>query len=466
MASFDHIQFLIISRDVAYREILRFVIEHYVNARLDILESEQGALQYFRNINEFPHAIIYEYVSDAYLVEDLISFLREERKDVPIIVVTKAEKDVRDESSRDFFENFPNFHLISKESSLEKVIEVVEEVFFDLFPRYPLANEQEFVRLSLAAMRHFRGIHHNLFIKLHGRMVKLLHAQEEAHQIDLEKYRLRGLEFFYLKRKEAHEIILQIERQYRHFTKTNSFVFNIISPHSSREDLLEQKILRVNDELHLGEEFKEQIQAVMDRTLEIIKKGKKFDLLLEKIFKSEREKSFFSQKAKLISFLSCSLAQDMGWNSVGTFQKLVYAAFLHDITIAFRPQLMRIGSLDEFELKKSDLSTEDQRLFLSHPRDAASLLKNSFENIPHETESLILQHHELPDGRGFPLKVSVSQISPLSALFIISHDFAYYALLEKDPSLAEYEAISAPKFNFAIFRKIIEKLSQKKGIKY
>ncbi|MCK9285025.1 MAG: HD domain-containing protein [Rhodocyclaceae bacterium] len=72
--------------------------------------------------------------------------------------------------------------------------------------------------------------------------------------------------------------------------------------------------------------------------------------------------------------------------------QLEAAAYLHDVGMMFLPQAIW--------LKAERLSAEDQRAMRDHPRFAAGLL----ERIPGwETAArIVLQHHEMPDGGGYP----------------------------------------------------------------
>ena len=44
------------------------------------------------------------------------------------------------------------------------------------------------------------------------------------------------------------------------------------------------------------------------------------------------------------------------------------------------------------------------------------------KNVPADVDQIILQHHELKDGSGFPRGLTSSRISPMASLFIIVED--------------------------------------------
>ncbi len=111
---------------------------------------------------------------------------------------------------------------------------------------------------------------------------------------------------------------------------------------------------------------------------------------------------------------------------------------------------------------KGDFTPEDQKIFLSHPKDGGSLVKRYFSSAPPDTDVLIMQHHELPDGSGFPFGLKAERISPLAALFIISNDFSYYVLTDEEPSIDDFILKAQSRYDFMNFRKIIKALERVK----
>ena len=59
---------------------------------------------------------------------------------------------------------------------------------------------------------------------------------------------------------------------------------------------------------------------------------------------------------------------------------------------------------------------------------------NKDENTMYDVSLIIRQHHEWPDGSGFPAHLKENQISALSAVFIICHSFLeVYFHSDQDP---------------------------------
>jgi len=59
--------------------------------------------------------------------------------------------------------------------------------------------------------------------------------------------------------------------------------------------------------------------------------------------------------------------------------------------------------------------------YSNHPAQAAALVK-LWPDIPPELDTIIIQHHERPDGSGFPAGLTHQKIIPLAAIFIVAED--------------------------------------------
>jgi HD-GYP domain-containing protein (c-di-GMP phosphodiesterase class II) len=55
--------------------------------------------------------------------------------------------------------------------------------------------------------------------------------------------------------------------------------------------------------------------------------------------------------------------------------------------------------------------------------EVSKLLSQKKDIIPSETITIIEQHHELPDGKGFPLGIELGRFNQLSSIFIVCQKF-------------------------------------------
>lgn len=453
MTSAPLVHYLVVSKNTAFRELTRFILEWQFDCTIETCDDESAALKYLKTIEIFPHMIIYEYESDAFLVEDFIVSVKESHKPVHFLVM--AEK--IQETILPHFQHLKHFHLTKKENMLTDVLEISRGAFINVIKM----NTNPMCRIHFDTLDTLDGVDKDLYLKLpSGKFVKLFESGM-SENLDRQKYREKGLEFLWLERSTCQWMITQIEKQFHIFLSNKGFKFILRGPETSKEEAFDQKIIRVCDELHIDPDFKQEITLIMNKIMDVVQKDIRLTKIIQMIRTNDPTVSYFAKNLQLTSFIACALAKKLEWHSKVTLEKLVYASVLHDITLATKPHLQMIGSLKELEASK--VSEEEKKLFLNHPKEAAQLVKSNFKFAPSETDVLVLQHHELPQGRGFPFAVAAEKLSPLTQLFIMTQDFVRYVMNEDDPRLEMYFLRAETRFEQNVFRKYISLLKKFKA---
>ncbi len=453
MDTTSKLPFLVVSNSPYMRGILKFVLETLLHTDVTELETEEKALSFLKNLEAAPSMIIYDYTPNAYLVEDFINYLSDHSKKVRIVILVNEIREEGKELLKDQHQM-----VLMNESSLPAAL--IEEAKAQ-FSTSPYLNEEPYCRIDINFLSILDGINKNLFIRLgQNKFIKLFHEDDTTNLLDIKKYKSKGIDYLYLNRETADWVIAQIQNQIDIFLRASNFRFVLRGASDSPEKRFEQKILRIDDEVHVDKDFKESIDKAVERIRSIVEKEAKVDQYLKALKEKQDHYALFTQKMNLTSLISCALAKQLDWISKTTMDKLVYASVLCDITLAVRPELLKIQNLQEFEKLKSTLTEEDQKLFLSHPKDAANLIKRYFATAPPDTDVLAYQHHELPDGSGFPTGLRADKISPLSALFIVASEFSYYFLKDDEPTLDDFILKCHSRFDFMNFRKVVKALER------
>ena len=79
-------------------------------------------------------------------------------------------------------------------------------------------------------------------------------------------------------------------------------------------------------------------------------------------------------------------------------------------------------------------------------------------------DTIVLQHHELPDGSGFPRGLYHHQISPLACVFIVAQDLLDFYLANAasaHPKADVFQAFLAERetrYSSGTFKKILDSL--------
>ena len=116
---------------------------------------------------------------------------------------------------------------------------------------------------------------------------------------------------------------------------------------------------------------------------------------------------------------------------------------LHDISRK-NQEIAKVQNLHDLEARAFEFNLQDIEAYENHPPDV---------------DVLVVQHHERPDGSGFPSKLFAHQISPLSALFIVAHDLVSFLYDEgSHESLKDFVLRYKEQYKIGNFKKILANL--------
>jgi HD-GYP domain-containing protein (c-di-GMP phosphodiesterase class II) len=154
-----------------------------------------------------------------------------------------------------------------------------------------------------------------------------------------------------------------------------------------------------------------------------------------------------------LAHLACALASALTWTSGQTFFQLCLAAFLHDLPLGKRP-IAQLQTLDDLAHLRERFSTEDIQSFLKHPETAAEWTRQ-MTGLPPDVDRILVEHHERPDGSGFPKRLNQLNIAQLSAVFIFAHELmSFYLKVGPAGRIEDFINGLAPEFHRGVFREI------------
>lgn len=133
-------------------------------------------------------------------------------------------------------------------------------------------------------------------------------------------------------------------------------------------------------------------------------------------------RTYLSEHSIATAALSCAIARNMEMTSDFTLNKLVIAALFHDIALQGK-ELSLIICADSNEYH--ELSDEKKKEFSQHVFESIAFVKK-LSSVPANVESIILEHHERPNGKGFPRGLDSFSISPLGCVFILAEEFTHH----------------------------------------
>lgn len=123
-----------------------------------------------------------------------------------------------------------------------------------------------------------------------------------------------------------------------------------------------------------------------------------------------------------ITAIATLFAIARGQSSRSVFKDLSYACLFMDISMAEFPE----ESWRIYHLTPEKLREEDKKRIQQHPRRSAELVQKRFRNLPDIVSQLIVGHHELYNGKGFPRQLRSELLAPLVRILALAVDVFEY----------------------------------------
>jgi HD-GYP domain-containing protein (c-di-GMP phosphodiesterase class II) len=310
--------------------------------------------------------------------------------------------------------------------------------------------DQGYCRIRTKLLLSVSPLGADIYIKLSDtHFVKLFQQGDAFDRADLEKYTTqKGVEYLFLKHENTPAFVDKYRTELEALLKAPATPFEKIAATSNELHETAQSLIA-----SLG--FTPQVQELARTQTELTKKALGRSPRLSELWQKLQaaKGKYLHLHSTLCSFYSSAIASKLEWASDTTYQKLALASFLHDITLS-NNDLARIGSLKELEASKSKFTEREIREYKFHPAQSCEVARQMAQVLP-DVDTILLQHHEWPDGGGFPRGLSASYIHPLASVFIVAHDLVNRQL-EHSHGLQEYVAANGARFQGSHFKKILK----------
>jgi HD-GYP domain-containing protein (c-di-GMP phosphodiesterase class II) len=311
-------------------------------------------------------------------------------------------------------------------------------------------DEEKLIRVPITQMVKFADSFAGaeLHLSVGGKYVRLNYSTDEFLDI-LRKLQQKEVDSVFLRQTESKRIMKEIQES----LSAKQF-YDPKTVTEEKVETLDQSMATVKNiinKLGVDTETVTLLRLVNVRAMALLQESPTLFAFIKR-FKKNCSDEFL--RAMLTSYVSALIVDKFPWKSDSVKEKGAMASLLCDIML----EKEDFAILHRYEKEGGDLPEHIR----NHPTDLAEKLRMKRDLIPTETITIIEQHHELPDGSGFPLGTNASRINQLSAIFIVSHHFIQ-ELFEAD---FDYEkrfditAKLAKKFEAKNFEKVIDALTQ------
>lgn len=444
---------LIVDDEEEIREILTFTFETEITAEFFYAESGNDAIKCIDDIKDID-LIICDYNMSNGTGADVYKHLVSKNIDIPYVLCSSSKSEE--------FEIFKTGDQFLGEITKPYVYEGVSEILKNYKERSEKEdasisqiskNKTGYSTLSLDLLLIFTSLPSDIYVRINEhKMVKVLTAGDALTQEEVEKY----------KKKNIKKLLIKMERAKDYFNHLSSRVEALLGDKDieNEDRVLDVHTIIMDTVRNLG--LSTQIVRATEKSVEfavdLFTKNRSFDSLSKHIF--GHGSSYLTKHSIALSYISTVILSKLPWDSPETRNKLVMASFLHDASIK-RP---------DFNEAEVDIEDPDSLLtFKTHPQETVDLLKE-FKALPPDVDTIILEHHERPDGSGVPKQLSAAQIKPLSSIFIFAHDIVDIIFFlekhgEKPTKKSVFKKLNADLYNVSSFKKSYEALNKVKLFK-
>ncbi|MBF0205753.1 MAG: response regulator [Oligoflexia bacterium] len=454
-------EILYVDDDDDFRELATLKIEGTTELETYECKSVQAAIKF---ITETPsiQLIISDYDMPGGNGNQLYEYIKKTRP-IPFILFTSKTL-----AQIDNFECFPATEkgeaYLQKPEGLKSLAETVLSVL-NKSKENGMKEEKEekkaekpieFCKIGIKKLLRFNSINSDIFIKMStNKYLKIINKNELYDKQLIEKYQDKGIKYFHVKKEDFSSLFDYYAQAFGSILCKENITIE-------ERMFSEGECLRLVGEIlpymGINEQVAKTINELINSNIKVIR-GK--PNIFELLSKMMNNRDYIYEHSILISYISGLVASKMSWNTENTLEKLSLAGLMHDISLVDEPTLAKIENIGEEKTKTMIIPKQHIALIRDHPQKISEMIRKA-NCFPPDIDQIIMEHHEMPDGSGFPKGLSSSKISPLASIFIISEKLVN-SIYQKQINKELFEGIIdniMVTYNYGNFRKIIEGLNK------
>ena len=293
-----------------------------------------------------------------------------------------------------------------KKSKTQRIKEKQEDNDYD---------KSKYKRVRIRRFLNFSNVSCDVFLKLKKeKYIKIINAGEGYNEEQLERYQKKSVRYVFIP-IEQHEAFMHAFGDM--VMDKLALVQNMRTEVKQAAELvIFDHIQNVASEYGISKKTATMVRGAIDSNIATLKR---MGGVMNVISKMMQGKNYISEHSLLLSYIAGQICNNTSWGNQNSIEKLSMAALFHDCCIE-DDNLARIH--DQTNGIDKSWDKNDREMIEEHIGKAASMI-NAGESIFADVDTIVIQHHERPDGSGYPKKLGSLSISPISAIFIIAEDF-------------------------------------------
>ncbi len=405
---------LILSDNDDIKDYIKSHILSEFNIKLLECLTTKEAFQKIINDKNEVGLIIAKYELKDHFASELYFNLSKENIKIPFILLT-AKYPSADKNLEGFlFGNVDNAYLkfpLRNDELIEMITTIIKLRRPSTKEGYRRIKLNQLQILIKSKTAFFILDHHENYIKIE------IDATQDSLET-LNNLKQENHDFLFIKSEDYENFLLEATKDLQ--TKLNSSGVKVIEKLKAQFDSVEN-IHQSLWNIGISHSEIELANTIVTTAHNIINRQPKVSKIIAKLM---NKNNYTYQLAMLTSYMSSAIFMKSDWFSKTISQKLALASILQDISLE-HDEHAKIINKKEMAIYPEDI----QKIIKNHPQESVKYL-DDLKEISNDTKNLILNHHERPDGSGFPREETLLGLSPLSCIFIIAHEFSHRLIIK------------------------------------
>jgi CheY-like chemotaxis protein/HD-GYP domain-containing protein (c-di-GMP phosphodiesterase class II) len=393
---------LLIDDEPEICEVLGFALESYVPCEFVVSTDPKQALEL---IQEHDYdLIISDYNMPVMNGGELYQKLLEDGKEVRFVLCSTESPS----AFKEFTDKKYLFGEIIKPdifSYIEPLLDKLKEVKESHVPH---REDDGYTTVSLDLLKIVSTMPCDIYISLaDGKYVKILNKDNDFEETEYQKYQKKKINHLFLKNEDSTKLIQRLVDFLQRKLEMSSFEDEEFVGLAYNSSSIASYI---TSNFSLSDQIMASTNAVVDEILKSTGSHKQMKLIFEKMLKNAQ--NYNNTHSLVLAYVSCAILSQFSQHS--TFEnkkKLVMASFLHDLDL---------GTIEVTKTSSQQSVYEEAN---GHPQKIASQAEK-MSLLDSDTVNLIANHHERPNGSGFPRKLNAGNMSFLNLIFILAHEIS------------------------------------------
>ncbi|WP_127717447.1 HD domain-containing phosphohydrolase [Halobacteriovorax sp. HLS] len=367
-------------------------------------------------------------ISDLNMPEgngDKIIYYNTQNNKIPFILCTSENIEALPKELKQEIENSNNYLYLQKPVASKDILFNVEKLLNAKIPSSEVEiNSVTYKKIKIDFLTKFLNDNANIYLKLSDKkFLKIIHKNELQRESQLIKYQLRGESYAYITEDDYEEFISKLTVKLTQELEASSSFEDVVACASEGLEFINDSLKT----LGISEPQKVYINKVVNKSIKHLSQNNDLSRLLKDFYK---KKGYLVGHSLLIVHISQLMITKIPFSNTQQLEKITYAALIHDLSLGED----KLSMIVDKDISYEDLDHKEKSKIDEHVFESAKLI-NEMSFISPDVSKIIIEHHEKPDGSGFPKGLKSSQISPLSCIFILALRLSHFMIFndyEKD----------------------------------